>query len=99
MAAPLRLTKGTKQYYPITVTSALGALSTLDTADLRFDIYKNDDDETVVDTNLSADNDGMLALPLVDTTSLDEGEYKLFINFVALPEEPRLGPFYFVVGD
>jgi hypothetical protein len=96
MAAPV-LTSGTVEYLPVKVTDALKRISSLDSTDLHFDIYKADIAETPVETNVSGDNQGMLALCLVDTTSLDEGEYDLFIHFQALPETPRLGPFRFRV--
>jgi len=43
--------------------------------------------------------DGMKILPLIDTTTLDEGPYDLFVTFSASPEIPRLGPFRFRVDD
>jgi 5-hydroxyisourate hydrolase-like protein (transthyretin family) len=99
MAAPLRLTKGTIEYYPINITSALDRITDLTGTDLRFDIYATDDDETEVSTNNAGENDGMTALLLIDTTDLDEGDYNLYLSFDATPEVPRLGPFRFHVDD
>lgn len=99
MAAPVRLTKGTKEYVPIKVIDALNALTTLTGADLRFDLYLADDAETPISINSTAGNSGMTALPLIDTALLVEGKYNLYISFVASPEIVRLGPFRFWVDD
>lgn len=99
MAVPVRLTKGTIEPVPIVITDALGNLTTLDSADLRYDLYMADDAETVVSLNSSAPNSGMTALPLIDTTLLAEGKYAIFLSFIASPAQPRLGPFFFTVDD
>lgn len=93
------LTLGTVEYLPVRVTDALARLGSLDSADLRFDIIRADEAETIIDTNVSGDNQGMLALCLVDTRGWEEGDYDLYIYFEALPEAPRLGPFRFKVED
>jgi hypothetical protein len=95
----VRLTKGTIEYVPIKVTDVLAALTTLTGADLRYDLFKADAAETPVITNASAANDVMTALPLIDTTTLAEGYYNLFIFFVASPQQVRLGPFRIRVDD
>lgn len=97
--APIKVPKGSIQYWPVKVFDAFNLINTLDGLDVRFDIYKADEAETEIITNGSADNSGMIALPLVDSTTLDEGLYKLFISFVASPQTPRLGPFFFQVDD
>jgi hypothetical protein len=93
------LTVGTKEYLPIQVRNILGSVTTLDGTGLTYDLYHDDEAETVVLTAQPASNDGMVALPLIDCTGLTEGDYKVFIKFTALPEVPRLGPFYFRVDD
>lgn len=93
------LTKGTIEFLPIKVSEALGNLPTLDGTGLSYDLYHDDEAETVVLTNQSAQNDGLMALPLIDTTGLDEGPYSVFIKFTAFPETPRLGPYKFRVDD
>lgn len=93
------LTKGTKEYLPIKVQNILGSFTTLDGTGLSYDLYKDDEAETVVLTAQPASNDAMIALPLIDTTTLAEGDYLVFIKFTALPEVPRLGPFRFRVDD
>jgi hypothetical protein len=50
-------------------------------------------------TAQAAQNEGMIALPLINTTLLAEGPYNVFIKFTAFPETPRLGPFKFRVDD
>lgn len=100
--APQVVTKGSIQYWPIEVMSAFDTINSLDGLDLRFDLFRvlDDSDEQII-TNASADNNGMMALPLVDTTPSDfeEGLYKVYITFVSSPQTPRLGPFYFKVDD
>jgi len=93
------LTKGTIEFLPIRVSDALGNLGTLDGTGLAYDLYEDNEDETMVLTSQSAQNDGMLALPLIDTTTLAEGPYSVFIKFTTFPETPRLGPFKFRVDD
>lgn len=93
------LTKGTKEYLPIKVKNIIGSFTTLDGTGLEFDLYKANEAETAVLTAQPSANDGMIALPLIDTTGLTEGDYVVFIKFTALPEVPRLGPFRFRVDD
>lgn len=95
------LTKGTKEYVPIKVINVLGNLATLDSTGLTHDLYKDDEAETLVYANQSTTNDGLVALPLIDTTDpgFQEGTYNIFIKFNALPEVPRLGPFAIRVDD
>lgn len=97
---PVRVPKGSIQYWPVKVIDAFNALTTLDTSDLRYDLYKAEDDdtETPISLNSSADNNGMIALPLIDTSgAFAAGFYNLYITFVASPQQPRLGPFRFLV--
>ncbi len=93
------LTKGTKEYLPIKVKNILGTFATLDGTGLTYDLYRADEAETPILTGQPANNDGMIALPLIDATGLVEGDYNVFIKFTALPEVPRLGPFTFRVDD
>jgi hypothetical protein len=93
------IAKGSIEFFPIRVQDALGNLNTLDGSGLTYDLYKDDEAETLVLSNQSAANDGMIALPLINTTSLAEGPYAVFIEFAAFPETPRLGPYKFRVDD
>lgn len=101
--SPIHVPKGSIQYWPVNVMNALEgvtALDSLDGKDVRYDLYRVlDDSDEEITLNASADNQGMIALPLIDSTSFEEGVYKLFISFVASPQTPRLGPFYFKVDD
>lgn len=95
------LTLGTKEFLPIKLSDALGNLVTLDGLGLTHDLYKADEAETLVYQNQATLNDGMIALPLIDTTgqTFEEGDYNCFIKFTNAPEIPRLGPFRFRVDD
>lgn len=95
------LTKGTKEFLPIKVADALQNLTTLDGTGLVHDLYKANESETLIYANQATLNDGMIALPLIDTTptAITEGDYNCFIKFTTLPEVPRLGPFTFRVDD
>jgi hypothetical protein len=92
-----RLTKGTIEFMVIPVTDTMGNLTEITAA--TYDIYTGDDDATAVLEGGVAVCDGMKILPLINTTAMDEGPYDLFVNFEALPEFPRLGPFRFRVDD
>jgi len=101
------LTKGTVEFVPIKLLNVLGNVTTLDGLGLQHDLYMDDEAETVVYTGVATLNDGMIALPLIDTTQLigappaemPEGDYSIFIDFVSNPEHPRLGPFKFRLDD
>lgn len=99
--APQKVSQGSVQYWPIKVFSAFGTINTLDGLDLRFDLFfvNEDGDDISIILNGAAANDGMIALPLIDSGVLAEGLYKVFISFVSSPQTPRLGPFYFRVDD
>lgn len=98
--APVVVPKGSIQYWPIKVMDAFETINSLDGLDVRFDLYKVEDDtDTEITLNGSAGNSGMIALPLIDSTTMDEGLYKVFISFVASPQTPRLGPFFFRIDD
>jgi hypothetical protein len=93
------LTPGTVEFLPIRVSDALGNVDTLDGSGLSYDLYHDDEAETLVLANQSAQNDGMIALPLINTVGLAEGPYSCYIKFQAFPETPRLGPYKFRVDD
>lgn len=95
------LAKGTIEFLPIKVGDLLENIATLDGLGLTHDLYKADEAETVVYLSQSTLNDGMIALPLIDTTpvGITEGDYNCYIKFSSAPEIPRLGPFRFRVDD
>lgn len=97
------LTRGTIEYVPIKVMDALQNITTLDGTGLTHDLYRADEAETVIYTGRPTANDGMIALPLIDTTifadDTEEGDYNIFLNFTSAPELPRLGPFRIRIDD
>lgn len=95
------LTKGTVEFLPIKLQDILENMPTLDGLGLTHDLYKADEAETVVYVNQSTLNDGLIALPLIDTTpaGITEGDYNCYLKFTLAPEIPRLGPFRFRVDD
>lgn len=98
--SPKVIPKGSIQYWPVQVFDAFSTINTLTGLDVRYDLYLVEDDgDTLITANASAGNSGMIALPLIDSSTLAEGVYKLWISFVASPQTPRLGPFYFKVDD
>jgi len=92
-----KLAKGTIEFMVIPITDTLGNLTSIGAA--TYDLYTGDDAATQVVTNQNCTVTGMKILPLIDTTSLAEGPYDLFVKFSAPPETPRLGPFRFRVDD
>jgi len=90
-----KLTKGTKEFLVIPVTDTMGNLTEITAA--TYDIVTGNDPAEEVLTGASAVVDGMTILPLIDTADMDIGPYDLFVQFTALPEVPRLGPFRFRV--
>lgn len=102
------LTKGTVEFVPIKLLNVLGNVTTLDGLGLKHDLFMDDEAETQLYTGHATLNDGMIALPLIDTTQLygsptpvamPEGDYNIFIDFASAPEHPRLGPFKFRLDD
>lgn len=93
----MEIVKGSIEYLRINVTDRLGGLTTLDGTAPKFDVYDPDGVEVVSQSN--ANNVGMEAFCLINSTALAYGQYKLFLNFNIAPEFPRLGPFNFkIVG-
>jgi hypothetical protein len=92
-----RLTKGTIEFLVIPVTDTQGNLTNIGAA--TYSLYTGDDAATQILTGVSCAVQGMTILPLINTTTLDEGPYDLFVTFSAPPETPKLGPFRFRVDD
>lgn len=94
---------GTKESVPIQIADTLGNLTTLTGHDLRYDLfyYGDDGEEVEIFTNASCSNDDMIALPLIDTTTVDfaEGVYNVYLTFTNGSEEIRMGPFKILVDD
>lgn len=93
----ITLPRGTKENLIVDVTDRLGSLTTLNGANSTFDIRKKG--EAWLLQGQSVINIGMRAYCLIDTSSWVVGVYELFINFQALPEQPRIGPHEFEVAN
>lgn len=93
------LIKGSKEYMPVKVADRLDGISTLDGIVINFRVTNDDDlpDEIVAWTGCV--NQGMIALPLIDTALVGfvPGKYNLYVRVNVAPEVPVLGPFEFMV--
>lgn len=92
--ALVTLAKGTIEHVPADIVDTLLNITTLTGTGLKYDIYQ---EETLIIADVATNNVLMRALPLIDTTTLSEGEYELFLHFDSIPEHPRLGPLKFRV--
>lgn len=95
----IELTQGTIETVVVDLTDRLGNLSTLDGSNLRFDVKDRAGAFKV--NNASAPNNGMRALPLIDTTLggvWPSGEYRLYLRFNAPNDTPVIGPIPFQVN-
>ena len=93
----ITLPLGTKEFLAVLIVDKLGNLTTLDAVTVTFDVY-GEDDTKVVDSAI-ATTDVMTVQCLVDTSTWDEGNYRMFVNVDAPPQRPILGPFKFAVED
>lgn len=98
----LTFPKGTKEYIRAPVKDATAQLNDLTGAGLRYDIVRDFDDVKVVD-NAAGTNIGMTGLCMLDTLTTPAdwpaGKYKLYFWFTVAPEQPKLGPYDFLVSD
>lgn len=96
MNQSVEIAKGSIETVAVDISDRFQNLTTLDDASSKiFDI--NPYGKAAHSDNLvtgSFDNEGMVALPIIDgtLTALTEGQYWLFIQFVADTDHPRLGP-------
>ena len=90
-----KLIVGTIEQLDIHVQDDLGSLTTLDGTNPNFDVL--DEGGTYKYLNEAANNVGMTAYCLIDTTTWTEGRYRLYLKFQNIPETPKLGPFLFMV--
>lgn len=96
--AKLKLPKGTKEYIVIGLEDRLGTITTLTGAGMIYDIFDAAGNAKYNDA--PGANMLMKAMCMCDTNLgglWAIGRYELFIQFNALPEVPRLGPFPFLV--
>ena len=92
------IVSGSKEYVLVTVGDRLEDVITLVGLVPTFSVY--DKDDTLKQTNVSADIDVLVAKCLVDTTlggNWASGIYRLFLKLNATPELPVLGPVEFRV--
>lgn len=96
----VRLTPGTIEQVVVELAELLGNLTSLSgVSSLQYDLVEDNPAETPVVSNVACLYEGMKALPLIDTTGLDEGDYNLYIHFSVPPETPRIGPFKLRIDD
>lgn len=98
---PPTLLKGTIEYLVVVIADRLNNVTDLDNINATYTVFGNGDDEEepVIDGE-EAETDGMSIICLIDTTNLDEGNYRMVIDLDGpSPQTPRLGPFKFDVED
>lgn len=97
------LTQGTKEYLLVDVDDLTDQVTTLTGTNPVFDVFdskglaKYSDQACVLDPVLP-----MRVRCMIDTSTPEywaTGDYKLFLQLETMPEEPRIGPFLFVVID
>ena len=96
------LTKGTKEYVPVTVVDALNSLSSLNTP--LYDVLY--DNNTTLYSGATGIASGLVMNCLVDISSGGPGgliatgtRFRLFVMFTNAPEIVRLGPVILRVYD
>jgi hypothetical protein len=96
----VRIALGTKEFLFVDVVDSTGVTTSLAAATPKFDVL---DAADVVKINQSTPTITNMRLQcLVDasnTTTFPVGTYRLFVDFVVGSEEPRLGPFTFMIVD
>lgn len=102
----IRLTKGTKEFVPVTVFDRSAQITDLSAqaTNIKFDLLK--DDDTTVYNNQAATASLMVVNCLLDLSSAgpsgeipDDTRLRLFIEFTVGSESPRLGPVVIQVRD
>lgn len=96
------LTKGTKEYLPVTVVDVEETLTSLSSP--QYDVQK--DDNSYLYQNASGVATGMVVNCLLDLSSTGPGgliaantRFRLYIHFANSPEIPFLGPIILRVID
>lgn len=102
----IRLTKGTKEYVPVTVYDRSGQITDLaaQATAIKFDLLK--DDNTTIYNNQTAIASLMIINCLLDLSSAGPGgeiaagiRLRLFVEFTVGSESPRLGPVVIQIKD
>jgi hypothetical protein len=89
------LNLGTKEVRSIELTDRLQTLTTLDGLNVEQKIVTEDEQTIKQDWATVFQTVDMRVDCLIDTTTWDEGTYKLYIRVNVPPELPVLGPFEF----
>lgn len=89
------LNKGTKEIASVLLTDRLDSVTSIASADFK---VVTEDETTVVDWAAVENIDGMRVDCLLDTTTWNEGIYKLYVRPSVPPEQPIIGPFEFGVS-
>lgn len=90
------LNKGSIETISCLLTDRLGNIDTIAAAD--FKVVSEDETVTVQDWTGAENISGMRVDCLIDTTTWDEGTYKLYVRPSIPPETPIVGPFEFGVS-
>lgn len=93
----VKINVGTIEELLVNVADKLKQLTTLDDADVTFDVLGEEDPSVHKYLDEPATNLVMVARCLVDTTNWAVGKYNLFLDVDTGAEVPRLGPFTFHV--
>lgn len=93
------LIKGSKEYMPVKIADRLNGISTLDGIVINFRVTDDADVPAEIVAWTTCVNQGMIALPLVDTSlnGFAKGKYNLYVRVNVATEVPVLGPFEFMV--
>jgi hypothetical protein len=97
---PVTLPQGTKEYLIVDLTDLLGTVVTLDGLGTTYDV--KDINGNLKYAAALAVTTAMRARCMIDTEqggTWQAGNYRLYLEFNAAPELPRIGPFTFTVDD
>jgi len=90
------LVKGTIEELPVEIHDRLGQLESLDGVTTSFQITDEPGTNIIVPWTI-CNSTAMIALPLVNTSTMNYAIYKLYVKVAVSPEFPILGPFEFAV--
>lgn len=94
---PILLPKGTKEFLVAVIVDKLGNLANLDDVDATFFVRSKAGAIVIDEISAETVTGEMTVLCLIDTTTMEEGNYGLFVRFQVYPQEPLLGPLKFEV--
>lgn len=102
----IRLTKGTKEYVPVTVFDRSNVITDIagQATNIKFDLLR--DDDTTIYNNQAATAVLMVINCLLDLSAAgpagevaEDTRLRLFVEFTVGSESPRLGPVVILVKD